>query len=242
MWLYERPIAHRGLHNETLTENSMGAYRNALEHGYNIEIDVHLLKSGEVVIFHDYTLTRVCGKNVKICDLTLEDIKGDDYLLPSGEHIPLLQELIDLVDGGKVGILLEIKFAGFSHKLEKTVLEMIKGKESYIALQCFSPWTMRWFRNNAPEFLQGLLCTELLLKMVSPMLKKVKPDFLACDVRCAASSYALKKAAENNSKFIVWTVRTKKQIELCKKAGVNNIIFEKINLDEAGFKMSDLKN
>jgi hypothetical protein len=97
MWLFERPIAHRGLHNETLTENSMGAFRNALEHGYNIEIDVHLLKSGEVVIFHDGSLNRVCGKDVKITDLTLDDIKGDEYLLPSGEHIPLLTELLDLI-------------------------------------------------------------------------------------------------------------------------------------------------
>ena len=78
MWLFERPIAHRGLHNETLTENSMGSFANAIERGYNIETDVHLLKSGEVVVFHDNTLKRVCGKDVKISDLTLEDIKSDN--------------------------------------------------------------------------------------------------------------------------------------------------------------------
>ena len=64
MWLFERPIAHRGYHNETATENSMSAFRLAIEKGYNIETDVHLLKSGEVVIFHDNTLNRVCKKNV----------------------------------------------------------------------------------------------------------------------------------------------------------------------------------
>lgn len=241
MWLYERPIAHRGLHNETLTENSMGAFRNAVEHGYNIEIDVHQLKSGEIAIFHDYTLSRVCKKDVALCELTLDDIKGDDYLLPNGEHIPLLTEFIDMVDG-KVGIILEVKFAGFSMELEKAVYNIIKGKESYIAVQCFSPTTMRWFREHAPEFQQGFLCTKPLLRLWSPLLKKIKPDYLACNVKCAESSYAKKKAEKNNYKFVIWTVRTKEQIDLCVKAGVNNIIFEKVNLDEVGFKMTDLKN
>ena len=40
MWLFEKPIAHRGLHNKEFTENSMGSFRNAIEHGYNIETDV----------------------------------------------------------------------------------------------------------------------------------------------------------------------------------------------------------
>ena len=133
MWLFERPIAHRGLHNDVHTENSMSSFANAIEHGYNIETDVHLLKSGEVVVFHDNTLKRVCGKDVKIEELTAADIKGDNYLLPNGEHIPLFSEMLELVDG-KVGILLELKFAGFSGKLEKAVADLIKGKESWIAV------------------------------------------------------------------------------------------------------------
>ena len=59
MWLFEQPVAHRGLHDDKATENSMASFRNAIERGYNIETDVHLLKSGEVVVFHDNTLKRV---------------------------------------------------------------------------------------------------------------------------------------------------------------------------------------
>ena len=36
MFLFERPIAHRGLHDNERTENSMAAFKNALAHGYNI--------------------------------------------------------------------------------------------------------------------------------------------------------------------------------------------------------------
>jgi glycerophosphoryl diester phosphodiesterase len=242
MWLFEKPIAHRGLHNETLTENSMGAFRNALEKNYNIETDVHLLKTGEVVIFHDNTLTRVCGKKVKISDLTLDDIKGDEYLLPSGEHIPLFSELLELVGDGKTGILLEIKYANKSGLLEQAVYDMIKGKEGFIAVQCFIPWTMIWFRNNAPEFYQGILSTKLLFPLMKLQHKKAKPDFIAYDVNFINGSSLLKLVKQNNYKLLSWTVRTEKNINAAKTANANNIIFEKINLDEVNFKIEDLNN
>ena len=52
-WLFDRPIAHRGLHDEQYPENSMPAYEQAIAHDFNIEIDVHVSKDGEVVVFHD---------------------------------------------------------------------------------------------------------------------------------------------------------------------------------------------
>ena len=39
-WAY----AHRGLHSEGVPENSMAAFKAALDHGYGIELDVHLLE------------------------------------------------------------------------------------------------------------------------------------------------------------------------------------------------------
>ena len=59
-WLINRPIAHRGLHNDIYGENSISAYRNAIDNGYPIEMDVQLTKDGEVVCFHDDNAKRVC--------------------------------------------------------------------------------------------------------------------------------------------------------------------------------------
>jgi glycerophosphoryl diester phosphodiesterase len=47
-WSY----AHRGLHREGVPENSMAAFRDALDAGYGIELDVHLLKDGNLAITH----------------------------------------------------------------------------------------------------------------------------------------------------------------------------------------------
>ena len=55
--------AHRGLHdNETdAPENSMAAFRKAVDTGYGIELDVQLTKDRIPVVFHDESLKRVCG-------------------------------------------------------------------------------------------------------------------------------------------------------------------------------------
>ena len=80
--------AHRGLHDETKPENSMAAFRAALEHGYGIELDIHLMKDGNLAVIHDCSLERVAGADVKITDLTAEDLPnyrlcGTDETIPS---------------------------------------------------------------------------------------------------------------------------------------------------------------
>ena len=53
--------AHRGLHDNTsmAPENTMAAFKKAVDAGYGIECDVQLTKDGIPVIFHDFTLARV---------------------------------------------------------------------------------------------------------------------------------------------------------------------------------------
>jgi glycerophosphoryl diester phosphodiesterase len=78
-----------------------------------IEIDVHLTKDERVVVIHDETLERTTNGEGEIKHLNYDDIKN----LDSGswfsneykdENIPLLSEVIDLVDGRKK-LLVEIK-------------------------------------------------------------------------------------------------------------------------------------
>lgn len=230
MWLFERPIAHRGLHNDTMTENSMASFLHAIEKNYNIETDVHLLKSGEVVIFHDFNLKRVCGKKVKISDLTLEDIKSDNYLLPNGEHIPLFSELMEVAEG-KTGILLELKFGGFSYELERAVLKLIEGKEHFIAIQAFNPMTIIWFKKHAPQFFAGSLSSSEVLLLTKLFFRKTKPDFLAYNVKkLRVAQKHFNKDGKLN--MLSWTVKTKEQVDESVKYKVNNIIFEHLDLEQ----------
>ena len=69
-WLVERCIAHRGLHNDEFPENSLGAFQNAVDNGYPVELDVHIIADGTLVVFHDNSLSRVTGKDGYIKNLT----------------------------------------------------------------------------------------------------------------------------------------------------------------------------
>ena len=60
--------AHRGLHdgNKTVFENSMAAFRLAVEHGYGMEMDLQSTRDGQVVVHHDLNTLRVCGVDAVI--------------------------------------------------------------------------------------------------------------------------------------------------------------------------------
>ena len=65
---YGRNIAHRGLFSkdQTIPENSIAAFNRACENGYGIELDVQLSADGQVVVFHDDTLNRMCGVDSRV--------------------------------------------------------------------------------------------------------------------------------------------------------------------------------
>lgn len=242
MIIYDRPIAHRGLHNkEGVTENSISAFKAAIEKEYHIETDVRLLKDGAVVAFHDPSLKRVCGKNVLIKNLTSDDINGKEYLLPNGEHIPFLSELLALTEGSKSKILLELKWCSHvNHKLEEAVYKLIKGKEDFIIIQSFRPTTLNWFNKHAPEFCRGILSSYTQKPVMAAIVKAfnafgyaiAKPYFLAFDVLNFPDKKLMTKVKRKGWKLILWTVRTQKNLETANAVEPDNIIFEYIKPEE----------
>ena len=71
-------IAHRGLHSieNGIPENSMEAFILAAAKGYGIETDLRLTADGEIVLFHDNTLKRMCGIEKNVDEFTLEELRN----------------------------------------------------------------------------------------------------------------------------------------------------------------------
>lgn len=231
-----RPLAHRGLRLEPgVAENSMTAFKKAIERGYNIETDAHLLKTGEVALFHDETLRRICGKSARIGDLSLDDVRGSEYLLPNGERIPLLSDLLDLIKGTDAAILLEIKFQRTQRRLEKAMLDLVKGMHDRIAINSFDPYAMEWWRNNAPEFERGYVSCSGLFPLSRLKMNDVMPDFLSFNVG-GITPRIKKYAVSRGIKLIAWTVNTEKKLKRALEAGADNIIAEKIDPIALGYR------
>lgn len=90
-----RIIAHRGYHKEYI-ENTLKAFESAILNGADgIELDVHLSKDQEIVVFHDFDLFSVLKEHTLIGHLTLEEIKKID--LGDGSQIPTLESVLELL-------------------------------------------------------------------------------------------------------------------------------------------------
>ena len=109
------PYAHRGLHGEGVPENSLAAFKKAVENGHGIELDLQLSADGEVMVFHDYTLKRMTGEAGLLSEKTAEELRSL-RLAGTDEHIPTLREVLELVDG-QVPLLVELKGENLSAAL-----------------------------------------------------------------------------------------------------------------------------
>ena len=114
---YDTLIAHRG-ESVDAPENTLPAYRTAVERGFSFECDVYLSKDGRVFTFHDKTLRRTTnGANTnRCCDVTWDEIsrldvgnwgkwKGSGF---AGTRPALLEEVLELARDGRF-IYVEVK-------------------------------------------------------------------------------------------------------------------------------------
>lgn len=231
-WLVKQKIAHRGLHDEVSPENSLSAFKKAVEKGYAIETDVQMTADGILLAFHDEILDRMTdGKGLisqknfnEICNYTLKN---------SEEKIPLLSEVLSLV-GGKVPLLIEIK----SHKNigteEEKIKAMLEKYDGQYAFQSFNPFIVKWFKDNMTNVKSGVLSSffkDVKLSVFQKIILKnlwlnklAKPDFISYNVDDAVNFKKLTKI-KGTLPILFWTVRSTEQMRLVSEK-CDNIIFE----------------
>ena len=223
--------AHRGLHDGKcgIPENSMKAFRLAIEKGYGIELDVQLSADGIPVVFHDATLTRVCGVNRRVCDLTLSELKqlslgGKDFP-DTGERIPTFAEFLKLADG-RVPLIVEIKMEKWDARVPEAADALLKDYRGPYCVESFHPGVLVWYRKHRPDVFRGQLCTNFVKEhmcrslsyfLLGKMLTNIaaRPDFIAYDWRyrndlsrriCCDLYHALP---------VAWTIRSQAELDEC---------------------------
>ncbi|MBO5777744.1 MAG: hypothetical protein J6R34_04790 [Clostridia bacterium] len=233
-WLLNTPIAHRGLHDDIMPENSIPAFERAIEGGFNIEIDVHLTADNHLVVFHDADLKRMCGVDKAVKDCTVEELKT--YRLKNTEYtIPTLDEFMKLVNG-KVGILCEVKGINpFDTTIAKATIEAFKTYDGNVALQSFNAGAVICFRKDGSRPFGQLItwgwgdaekCAKMNWMGKLHICKISKPQFIAYDVRtCKDAEKYINKQKKKGKPIIIWTVNSPDKLALARSIG-DNIIFE----------------
>lgn len=153
--------AHRGLHNNEkgIPENSLLSFRLAAEKGFGIELDLQLTRDKKVVVHHDHSLKRLCGKDIKISELTFEELQKY-RLLDTNEQVPTLEQALQAV-GRRVPLIVELKHYNDTNELCTLTYDILKGYQGTYCIESFDPRIVRWFRINAPHIVRGQLMEEL---------------------------------------------------------------------------------
>ena len=187
--------AHRGLYDNLhgVPENSLPAFRAAAEKGYGVELDVQLSSDGQVVVFHDDTLDRVCGVHGNVIDYSLTELR-QMKLLDTEETIPLFTEVLDALSQGAGPVIVELKSGKRNDELCEKTRELLRGYPGVYCVESFDPGIVNWFRKNAPEIIRGQLAmpADHYAAGTNPLLARLlagcrfsflnKPDFIAYQV------------------------------------------------------------
>lgn len=229
--------AHRGLHGGGVPENSLAAFDLACKAGYGIELDVHVTADGELVVFHDDTLSRMCGVDEKTESKTLAELRSLT-LGGTQEHIPSFREVLDLVDG-RAPIIVEIKGTSMKNmRVCELTAEMLDTYAGAYCIEAFNPIFVSWWKKNRKHVVRGQLSNRMKKEdsgqspLVNFLLTNLmlsflaRPDFVAY---CAGNRKELSFCFARllGAYPVGWTIRTEEDVEVCKK-DFKAIIFENV--------------
>ena len=199
-----RYYAHRGLHDNSSAapENSLAAFRKAIDADYGMEFDVQLTKDGKAVICHDLSLNRMYrdadGNTVGglIADHTYEELLHY-HILNTKEKMPLLTEVLKMTDG-RIPLIIELKTDGRGpvDRLCNTVNGILEDYKGVYCIESFDPRVVMWYRHHRPDIVRGQLSMDYARVdrkkykcIIYPVLTHLltgflgRPDFIAYDHR-----------------------------------------------------------
>ena len=152
--------AHRGWHMKpAIPENSLAAFRRALDKGWGAELDVHLLKDGTLAVFHDSDLRRCAGEEGDIEDLDREGL-ARLRLEGTEEPVPLFDEVLALFEG-KAPLIIELKSHKGNYKaLTEAVIDRLDRYKGDYCVESFDPRVLMVLRRERPNILRGQLAMD----------------------------------------------------------------------------------
>ncbi|MBQ3192901.1 MAG: glycerophosphodiester phosphodiesterase [Oscillospiraceae bacterium] len=227
-WSY----AHRGLHGNGIPENSMAAFKAALDNGFGIELDIHLLKDGNLAVMHDSLLNRTTGRPGHIEDLTTEDLKHY-HLQGTEQTIPEFMDVLTLYNG-KAPLIIELKPERNNHAaLAEAACRMMDGYKGVYCMESFDPRCVAWLKKNRPDIVRGFL-TENFTKTRNDL-----PDYLRfllthclTNFTCVPDFVAYKFADRKDSisfslcrklwkaQGVTWTLKTREEYDTAVNEGL----------------------
>lgn len=231
-------FAHRGFHNSEMgiPENSLPAFKKAVEYGYGIELDVRITKDHVPVVFHDADLSRMCRVEKRVSELTFAEL--NHYSLgQSAEKIPSLADVLALIDG-KAPLIIEFKADHSDVSICDYAQPLLDEYKGPYCIESFNPLVLLWYKKNRPAIIRGQLSSRMLVEnkngstflnfLLQQMLFNwiTKPDFIAFNHKYThLLAFKICRKLYKAPTF-GWTIVTQEELDQA-KPHFDSYIFEK---------------
>jgi glycerophosphoryl diester phosphodiesterase len=207
-------IAHRGFSSRYL-ENTLASVHAALQLGVDfVEIDVQETRDGELIVFHDYRLNRICGVRSRVRHKTLVEIQR---LNP---QVPTLREVLT-VCRGRARVLVEIKRAD-PRKVAELIAKLRMNRE--VIVFALSVARMKQFATAAPGVPRFGLIARNPLWAMARLKAAVNIEGLGISRRLVSSPRVVRRIHRRGWKVFVWTVNREAEMKRLASWGVDGII------------------
>ena len=215
-------IGHRGAAG-LAPQNTISSFEKAIALGCDcIETDLHICKTGELVLCHDARIDSTSNGTGYIKDITYNELRSFDF--GDGQQIMTLEELLELCRG-KIDINIEMKSDGAGKAAALMLNEQIaagKWSEENLLITSFNHPELMDFHALAPDIPIGALIKSILIDEAA----YVKD--LECTTVVVSLEFINKRFVEDmhaaGIKVYVYTVDDPRDIEHIIRIGVDGII------------------
>ena len=224
-------IAHRGF-SARFPENTLAAVRAALALRVDyVEIDVQQTRDGQLIVFHDYRLNRLCGVPGRVRDHTLTELRRWKPDVPT-----LAQVLRACRD--RAGVLIEIKGAD-----PRAVAALIArlGMEKQVIVFSINARRMEQFAAAAPRIPRFALIARNLKSQISNL--KLSVSGLGLGRHLVTARAVVNRVHRRGWRLFVWTVNRPAEMRRLIAWGVDGLITNHPDraLDEVRGQRSEIR-
>jgi glycerophosphoryl diester phosphodiesterase len=220
-------MAHRGS-SKKAPENTMASIRQAIEDGADwVEIDVQETADGEVVVFHDSDFMKVAGRDLKIWDATMADLRDIDigsYFSDEfrEERVPTLADVLQECHD-KIGVNIELKYYGHDVQLEQRVADIVHAHnmDGQVKAMSLKSEGVKKMKSIRPDWQVGLL-----MSVATGKVKDIEADFLAVNASFADRKL-IRSAHVAEKEVYVWTVNDSPTMSAMISRGVDGLLTDK---------------
>jgi glycerophosphoryl diester phosphodiesterase len=219
-WL-KRPIAHRGLHDSGVIENSASAVKSAIAKGLAIEVDLQCAKDDQPVVFHDATLDRLTEQTGPVISRSASELTSI-HLRGTKDRILSLRDLLALIDG-RVPLIIEIKSKwNDDNRYEANIAAELAPYRGLVAVMSFDPNCIARFRTLLPSLPRGLIAESfadehhwsrltfrqrfIMRHLLASAI--ARPNFIAYDIRALPALAPSLARILFHLPLLTWTVRS----------------------------------